>query len=272
MPRDDPAERWLRHSPMSDPGGHAPLLAGLPGDVASLCRIIGNLLIHSDWLSAYGLDEAASDAISRETLPMARRLAQILASDDRPLAAERAPRHRSVATCRDYALMLCAMLRHQGTPARVRCGFASYLEPGPGGDHWEDHWVCEHWLSAERRWAVADPQLDAILSAALRIDFDRTDLPPTAFITAGAAWHRCRAGASDPALFGHGAAGGLWFVQVNAIRDHLALHHQERSDWDTWREAEAAQRVVRADALGRIDDIAADPEQDCASVPLPPWR
>jgi len=272
MPRDDPAERWLSHSPMSDPGGHAPLLAGLPGDVASLCRIIGNLLVHSDWLSAYGLDETAFGAISRETLPMAQRLSHILAADGRALTAARTPRLRSIATCRDYALMLCALLRHQGSPARIRCGFASYLEPGPGNGHWEDHWVCERWLPDERRWAVADAQLDAIMSAALRIDFDHTDLPATAFIPAGEGWRRCRAGVADPTDFGHGAVGGLWFAQVNVVRDHLALHHQERSDWDAWRDADAAQRVVKEDWLALIDAMAADPGQDRANVPPPPWR
>ncbi|HUT20809.1 MAG TPA: transglutaminase domain-containing protein [Anaerolineae bacterium] len=43
-----------------------------------------------------------------------------MALDDRPLTAPRAALQRVVGNCRDYALLLTAMLRHQGIPARVR--------------------------------------------------------------------------------------------------------------------------------------------------------
>jgi hypothetical protein len=43
---------------------------------------------------------------------------------------------RLVGNCRDFSTMLCAMLRHQGVPARARCGFGAYFLP----NHYEDHW------------------------------------------------------------------------------------------------------------------------------------
>jgi hypothetical protein len=258
-------EHWRAQSPMTDPGTQATLLSDLPSDVTELCRIVGNLLIHGECLPQYGLRESDFPMISRETLPVATRLAQVRGVDDRSLLIPRDPLKRSIATCRDYAVMLCAMLRAQGVAARVRCGFASYLDLG----RWEDHWVCERWLGEERRWAAADAQLDAVLRREFRVAFDHTDLPRTAFIPAGEAWLKCRSGALDPAGCGHGEATGLWFVYVNAVRDHLALNHAETSNWDSWRNCSA--RQVPQDALAWIDEIAAQPEIEPRSIPRPPW-
>lgn len=41
---------------MSEPGALASEFEKLPSDVASLNRIAQGLLVHSEWLSAYGLD------------------------------------------------------------------------------------------------------------------------------------------------------------------------------------------------------------------------
>lgn len=43
--------------------------------------------------------------------------------DDRPLTEERAFTDRVVGTCRHFAVLAGAFLRHQGISARVRCGF-----------------------------------------------------------------------------------------------------------------------------------------------------
>ncbi|MCA2211786.1 transglutaminase-like domain-containing protein [Wangella sp. NEAU-J3] len=39
------------------------------------------------------------------------------------------------STCRHFAVLACALLRHRGIPARARCGFATYFQPGKGLDH-----------------------------------------------------------------------------------------------------------------------------------------
>jgi hypothetical protein len=162
---------------MTDPGEHAELLSDVPSNVSRMCRIVGHLLIHSDWLSEHGVASQDFGSISRATFPVSARLAEIHGADRRSLSFPREPRMRSVATCRDFAVMLCSMLRSHGAIARVRCGFASYLVPG----RWEDHWVCERWIVDESRWAVADAQIDDVLRAELRIEFDPADLPSTAF-------------------------------------------------------------------------------------------
>src|SRR5262249_30830494 len=121
------AARWLEQSPMSDPGRAAALYDTLPTDMAGPCRALQGLLIPADWTSAYGLSASHFGPEARTTLPLERRLADITQADPRPLAVERPILKRAPGTCRDFALMLCSVLRHRGIPARVRCGFAAYF-------------------------------------------------------------------------------------------------------------------------------------------------
>lgn len=257
-------DRWRLHGPMSEPGSGPLNFDGLPVDVGTLCRVVQGLLIHSDWLATYGVSEAQFRTVSRETLPLAGRLKQIADLDGSALTVERALDRRAVGTCRDYALMLCGMLRQQGVAARVRCGFATYFRR-----EWEDHWICEYWHDG--RWHRADAQLDRIIAPKLGVDFDLADLPADTFITAGEAWRRCRSGEADPMSFGHGEqASGLWFVRVNVVRDHHSVNGHETSDWDTWRQAKAADHVLSDAECVQTDEFAAHPEAPLAA-PSPPW-
>jgi Transglutaminase-like superfamily len=141
-------ERWIRHSPMSDTRRYSSAVAELPSSVSALNGVVQGVIIHTDWLGAYGVDESQFDRVSRETLPVDERIALILDSDAHALTVRRAPARRAIGTCRDFALMLCAFLRSKRIPARVRCGFANYLADG-----WEDHWVCEYWDQASNAGA-----------------------------------------------------------------------------------------------------------------------
>ena len=73
FPDSRPAQhvaQWLRHTPMTEPGALASEFEKLPSDVASLNRIAQGLLVHSEWLSAYGLDAHTVRPVSRATLPV----------------------------------------------------------------------------------------------------------------------------------------------------------------------------------------------------------
>jgi hypothetical protein len=260
-----PEGRWFGQTPMSDPGSATPMLDGLPTSVGDLCRVVQGALIHLAWISAYGLSAEDLSRTSRQTLSLSDRLRVLSEVDARPLSVPRPPKHRSPGTCRDYALMLCGLLRYRGFQARVRCGFAAYFKLP-----WEDHWICEYRLPGEQHWRRADAQLDDVLVNHLDIDFDPTDLPAEKFISAGEAWRRCRAGKGDPATFGHGTTCGLWFVRVNVVRDHLVLNDVETSPWDSWRDAAPEHQVLTEGDLRTADEIAADPAQAIRSM-SPPW-
>jgi hypothetical protein len=256
--------RWTVHSPMSDSAGHAAVIAALPSSIGALNSIIQGILIHAESLAAYGLDDAAG-SFSRTTLPIAERLDWIFEKDARHLLIQRLPGKRAVGTCRDFALMLCSFLRSKGVPARVRCGFAAYfINP------WEDHWVCEYWDEQCQRWCLSDPQIDGWHKERFQIEFDPTDVPRQAFVTAGQAWLDCRAARSDPHHFGQGKVTGLWFIKVNVFRDHYVLNNRETSVWDSWRTAPLAKRVIGAHEVPLLDDLAARPEQPLVET-VPDW-
>ena len=256
---------WLAHTSMTDPLNLGPQFAKLPADVSVLNQVIQGLLVHCAWLGSYGSDPGAFGSVSRTTLPVGERLTALIERDGLVFHEARPPTQRAVGTCRDFALTLCAILRSKGTPARLRCGFASYF-----GDGWEDHWVCEYWDSQQDRWCLSDPQLDPVLRAACGVTFNTADMPRDVFLTAGEAWLQCRAGKDNPDVFGHEDIKGLWFMKVNVIRDCHAVNNHEISAWDRWREAPPELRTVPADELPELDKLAKNPEE-CEAELIPPW-
>jgi hypothetical protein len=271
---------YASHGHLTDPGDDALLFDKLPGELPLLCRALQGVMIHESWVGPHGLTLDDFRDQRRETLPVSSRLRQLRSLDRAPLWDARAAALRALCTCRDFALMLCGLLRHHAVPARVRCGFATYLVP----DFHEDHWVCEYWRADEKRWAIADAQLDALHCDRLKIAFDATDVPPETFIFAPQAWQMCREGLADSGRFGHGAARGLWFLRVNLMRDLLARGKREVSAWDTWREARPKDRALGDDTLALCDRLARsgclDPEgpehrafvtRIEATIPAPPW-
>jgi hypothetical protein len=235
---------YRTHGALTEPGRFGATLA-TPAGLAELCAFIQGVVIHSDWASAYGV----TADLSRETLPVARRLAMVEQAGGRDLPPDR----RTPGTCRDFALMTCSALRERGVPARVRCGFATYFPSNP----FEDHWVCEHWRESEGRWMLTDAQLDPLQRDHLHVAFDPTDLPAKTFLNAGEAWTAWRCGRFDATGFGHGEARGAWFLRVNLMRDLFALRKQETSDWDSWRAIPEDEKALGDQALTDGDRVAA---------------
>jgi hypothetical protein len=224
----DPLAFYSKPGLMTDPGKHASLLAGLPDDLASLCSVVQNNLIHVFWAERMGLSLTEDQQGSLQIRPVSEKLARIAETCDQPLNIPRPLDQRQVGNCRDFTLLLVSMLRHKNVSARARCGFGAYFEPG----HYEDHWVCEYWNASQRRWVMVDSQLDSLQTGALKIGFDPLDVPPDEFLTAGKAWKMCRSGEADPDKFGIFDMHGLRFVWGDVVRDFLALNKVEILPWD----------------------------------------
>jgi hypothetical protein len=211
-------DRWRRHTPMTDPGSATLLLEGLPATSAAICQAIQGVLIHWEWMKSHGLPEPKADLSIHKLLPLSRQLRHIAKLDPKPLIIQRPAHRRLPGTCRDYALMLCGLLRHQQIPARVRCGFADYFTC----KSWIDHWLCEYWSCKQGGWCRCDAQIDEVQRQRLGIDFDTSDVPPTKFIAAGDALNLCRIGQNNPDSFGGEGTKGLLYIRVNVLRDHYA--------------------------------------------------
>jgi hypothetical protein len=233
----------------------APLLDDLPTGVGELVRVVQGLLIHIFWAGRYGLalDEARQSEV--QIRPLSAKLERIVELDPRPLSEPRDLGKRLVGNCRDFSLLLVGLLRHQGVPARARCGFGRYFEP----DHYEDHWVGEVWNAAQGRWVLVDAQMDALQRDVLQLPCDPLDVPRDQFISGGHAWQLCRAGQADPATFGIHDMSGLWFVRGNLVRDVAALNKVEMLPWDSWGlvTIEGGDEALPAADLVALDEMAA---------------
>jgi hypothetical protein len=217
---------------MTAAGNQAPILDGLPRGVADLAAVAHGLVIHEHIAPAYGVELTAERRASVHLRPVERILERLNAEDGRPLTTSRPADRRLPGNCRQFTVLLVAMLRAQGVPARARCGFGGYFGTG----WFEDHWVAEYWHAAEARWVLADAQIDDVQRGIFPIDFDLMDVPRGRFLVAGDAWALCRAGQADPAKFGLSflAEGGDWWIAGNLMRDVAALNNMELLPWDVW--------------------------------------
>ena len=228
---DQMLEYYAAPGPMTYLAGFpADIFDGLPTDPVGLCRTVQGLIVHEMWAHAYGFDVPESRLTDLQTRSAVEMTDTIRRLDGGPLSAARPVERRMVGNCRHFSTLSAALLRHAGIPARARCGFGMYFEPGK----YVDHWVTEYWHAGERRWVRIDSQLDEVQRAAITPEFDSEDLPPGPFVPAGEAWQQCRTGLADPNTFGIFEFWGLWFVQANVVRELAALNKMELLPWDVW--------------------------------------
>ena len=254
---------YAQHSAMTDPREHAGRLRDLPSDLPSVCRVVQGLLIHPWEAHRYGARLASSRRLEERVRTVGAMLGLIAALDPRPLTEARLPAKRLIGNCRQFALLTCALLREQGTPARVRVGFAGYFDPG----RYADHWTCEVWDAEQGEWRLVDAQLDAVQRRAYSITFDPCQTPRDQFLTADDAWTQCRAWQTDPRRFGLRDTRGLWYVRRNFILDLAALHKQELRPDDNWAGliAKPDSQVTR-DEYALLDRLAALSRQGNTSL------
>jgi hypothetical protein len=237
-------------APMTDIQAFASRLGPLPKDVPSLVRLLQGLLVHIFWAERYGLSLSEERQAEVNLRPAARRFARLFELDAAPLTNARPLERKLVSNCRDFSVMLVALLRLQGLPARARCGFGTYFIPG----HYEDHWVVEVWDG--ERWLGVDAQLDELQCRALQIPFNLLDLPPGAFVTGGQAWQLCRAGKANPDDFGIFEWKGWDFIRGNLFRDLLSFDRFEILPWDFWPALEKPLEESSESVWKALDDLA----------------
>ena len=253
---ESPQEYYRGSTSMSAAVARAAELRALPKDLAKQCEVVQGVLVHRDmapWLYDLKLTEEQRD--DGHVRPLAQMLNRIHALDDRPLTIARDPAHRMPTVCRHFSLLLSAILREHGIPARARCGFGAYFNAGK----FEDHWVCEYWNARQARWILVDAQMDPIQRKAFKLAFDPLDVPRDAFIIAGDAWQRCRAGRADAANFGltHVGMAGLWFIAGNVVRDFASLNRMEALPWDVWGLMQMRDDAFTDEMKALLDRVAA---------------
>ena len=250
-----PFTYYTEQSYITDPQSYGKLFDPLPSTIPALCHVIHGLIIHPYEAHLYKVRIPKKRLQELDTRKIALTLARIYELDARPLTIERSPNKRFAGNCRAFATMLCSMLRHQGIPVRVRCGFATYFAP----DYYTDHVVCEYWNAQEQRWILVDAQIDDVQRQAYHITIDTCDVPRDNFILAGKAWQMYRAQAADASNFGIFPSGpsGASFIRSGLVRDLAALNKQELLCQDVWRLGEIEdEEQLSEDDLTLLDRVA----------------
>lgn len=230
-----------------------PALEDLPPDLDALRSIVQGLLLHRDWAPAYGVAGPAIRLDEQNLRSTAEVLTRAFAISDSPVTVPREPVDRVLCICRHFTLLHTALLRAQGIPARVRCGFSNYFDRSK----WYDHWITERWSSGDGRWVRDDPQIDALQAKATGISFDPYDQPPGEFLTGSEAWIAARAGDVDPDLFGIFDMWGLKYISGNVITDFACINRVELLPWDAWGMMTGPHAPLTDDFATTIDDLAA---------------
>lgn len=246
---------YASQSSITDPLSYGKLFNNLPVDIPALCRIVQGLIIHPFEAHLYKVRVPKKRLGELDTRKVSLMLPRIYELDAQPLTVEHPLNKRFAGNCRDFATLLCSMLRHQGIPARVRFGFATYFEPG----FYTDHVICEYWNEAAQRWQLVDAQIDDVQRKKYRVTIDTTNVPRDQFIFAGKAWQMYRNGETDPERFGIFSSGprGIPFIQSGLIRDLAALNKHELLCQDVWGLADVEdERRLSDDDRSLLDQVA----------------
>jgi hypothetical protein len=254
-PSREMLDDYVAQSPFSSAGRHTPLLRPVPADAAKVASVVQGLVLYEHVASDfYGVDIPNEQRGESHIRHFERMLDSLLAVNEAPLPVLRTPPERIVGVCHHFMLMAVALLRDKGVPARARCGFGAYFNPG----YFEDHWVCEYWNAVQKRWVLLDAQFDDIWKRNLKIRHDVLDVPRDQFLTASDAWSACRKGKLDPAKFGieFTHMRGLWFIGGSLVRDLAALNKMELLPWDSWGTQPAVNASFHESELAFFDELA----------------
>ncbi len=234
---------YREQSEISSPGKYKEIFNDLPDSVSELCEIVQNTFNHIFWIQKvenYGFTlkdiivkkRNHSKELNLRTLE--EKLDHYTSLNDSPFNQPGENINRVVGNCRDFALMLVAMLRHKDIPARVRSGAARYFYP-LDLKRYEDHYICEYWNEEEDRWIMVDPQIDELQSKTLKLDFSPLDIPYELFLGAGRTWKVFREGKIEPKNFGIGDDWrGQVFVLNKLIMELASLNKIEVLAWEGW--------------------------------------
>lgn len=268
MLNGDALRFYAAPGPLTATESHGSELEELPRGLGELVRTVHGLGIY-DVVAPdfYGIEVPDARAQEIHDRSIEEMLDGLLALDGSSLVEARPPDRRLFMRCGGFTKLLVSALRSQHVPARARCGFAAYLNPG----NFEDHWIAEVWDAREERWRLVDAQMDDVWRERLHVEDDVLDLSHDRFITATDAWYRCRSGVADAQRFGISFAGlhGQAFVAGSLVRDLAALNKVELLPWDVWGAIPAPddhlddQQLAFFDALA---DLVRDPDGNFAEI------
>lgn len=159
-------EHYRETGPFTFAGAYREYFRSLPDDLPTLGRLVCSQIIHRVTLAEGNTNANASllygdmgrypwyrmrceDDIFLTAPSMA---AELFRLDSRGFVPDRQVEHKLVLTCRYVSVLMSAILKAKGIPARSRAGFAPYFRQGASMDHWVNQYYCE----AQGQWVTFD--------------------------------------------------------------------------------------------------------------------
>lgn len=231
----DSREYYATQSKITDPGKYAHYFYDLPDDIALLSEIVRGLVLHHNDGEVLGIEIPRNRLHELELRYVGFMLDKLIKINNSSFIYQRNFAQRIVGCCRDFSLLLCAILRYKNIPARIRVGFSTFHVPG----FHHDQVLLEYWNSSCQKWCLVDARMsfELIQKHKFKCDFDWCDIPRDKFLTAAEAWILCRNELKNPNRFGTGYLKrlmGWWYIRNKLIQDMAALNKKELLLWDCW--------------------------------------
>jgi hypothetical protein len=251
---DNLLDYYREPGPFTTLGRFAEQVDALPDDIGQIAHAVQMLLVHRWWAQAYNVEVTAEGERENGLHSTEAMLTRAMEKSPARVGEVRLPDKRVVGICRHFSTMMAAFLKRKGTPARARCGFATYFEP----PKYVDHWVAEYWNADESRWVQVDAQLDTLQAQAKKIDFNPLDVPRDRFLVAGDAWLQYRMGDIDANACGILDMWGDWFIRGNHSLDVASLQKVELLPWEPFGIAKAPGSTIAdmPELLAMVDRTA----------------
>lgn len=233
--------------------------------IEALCDLVNNLVLIDFWhnMKIAKFNPSRESDLSLRSVHEKLNCLQKLNSDD--LQQERVDQEKILGNCRDTSLLLCAFLRYQGIPARVRSGFATFFSKKKKFDHW----LCEYWTEEQQRWVKVDTWMYQIIRNKHRLNFifrfllnrlkyNPLDVESKDFLSGSEAWLNCYAKGGNPKQYGtyEKELNGDWFVRDNMLRDLFCLNKTELLPWDTKEIQGGRERPVLNEHISELTQLA----------------
>lgn len=219
-------QHYISQSIFTDLSVFSQQIGNLTTDISSIRSLVHGLLMHSSLAPRYGVVVSEKLKSTRELLFVSKILEY--AQKALPLTSSRHPSKKLIASCRDFAVLACALLRNISIPSRVRIVFVDYIFEG----YWTDHWVCEYWNEDLKCWKLFETLFDDKMLKEKNIYFNPFEVPENRFKYPSRIVGEGNADSLDLANYGVKDSLGNWYtgrhyVIGNLVRDIFALQKLE---------------------------------------------
>lgn len=183
-------EFYKKTSPYTDLGLYTDFAKNLPNDIEELCLLQRNQIIHpfgllnqemrKDSNSVYGDMTSIPETdlcYENDLFPTAQAVFAELLRRDKNYSIKRKIEDKVHVCCREQAILLASILKSKNIPARVRSGFAKYVNTS--GTQAGDHWITEYYSATNKRWTLVDA--DMYFNKDI-LGFNLLDIPREKFI------------------------------------------------------------------------------------------